>query len=32
MKANSIELLKDAYGGTFEENVKTVLPKAKLAQ
>lgn len=25
MKANSIELLKDAYGGTFEENVKTVL-------
>lgn len=27
MKANSIELLKDAYGGTFEENVKTVLPK-----
>lgn len=27
MKANSIELLKDAYGGTFEENVKTVLTK-----
>ena len=27
MKANSIELLKDAYGGTFEENVKTVLNK-----
>lgn len=25
MKANSIELLKDAYGGTFEENVKTIL-------
>ena len=25
MKANSIELLKDAYGGTFDENVKTVL-------
>ena len=27
MKASSIELLKDAYGGTFEENVKTVLTK-----
>ncbi len=27
MKANSIELLKDAYGGTFEKNVKTVLTK-----
>lgn len=27
MKANSIEFLKDAYGGTFEENVKTVLNK-----
>lgn len=27
MKANSIELLKDAYGGTFEENVKTILTK-----
>lgn len=27
MKANSIELLKDAYGGAFEENVKTVLTK-----
>lgn len=27
MKANSIEILKDAYGGTFEENVKTVLNK-----
>ena len=27
MKANSIELLKDAYGGTFGENVKTVLTK-----
>lgn len=27
MKANSIELLKDAYGGTFEESVKTVLTK-----
>lgn len=27
MKANSIELLKDAYGGTFEENVKTILNK-----
>ena len=27
MKANSIELLKDAYGGIFEENVKTILNK-----
>ena len=27
MKANSIELLKNAYGGTFEENVKTILNK-----
>lgn len=27
MKASTIELLKDAYGGTFEENVKTVLTK-----
>ena len=27
MKANSTELLKDAYGGTFEENVKTILNK-----
>lgn len=27
MKANSIKLLKDAYGGTFEENVKTILNK-----
>lgn len=27
MKASSIELLKDAYGGTFEENVKTILTK-----
>lgn len=25
MKASTIEFLKDAYGGTFEENVKTVL-------
>ena len=32
MKASTIEFLKDVYGGTFEENVKTVLPKAKLAQ
>lgn len=27
MKASTIELLKDAYGGTFEENVKTILNK-----
>lgn len=27
MKASTIELLKYAYGGTFEENVKTVLTK-----
>ena len=27
MEAKTIELLKDAYGGTFEENVKTVLTK-----
>ena len=27
MKSNSIELLKDSYGGTFEENVKTILNK-----
>lgn len=27
MKASTIEFLKDAYGGTFEENVKTVLTK-----
>ena len=27
MKASTIEFLKDAYGGTFEENVKTVLNK-----
>lgn len=27
MKASSIELLKDTYGGTFEENVKTILNK-----
>ncbi len=27
MKASTIELLKDAYGGTFEENVKTILTK-----
>lgn len=27
MKASTIEFLKDAYGGTFEENVKTILTK-----
>ena len=27
MKSSTIEFLKDAYGGTFEENVKTVLNK-----
>ncbi len=31
MKTSTIEFLKDAYGGTFEENVKSILQKAKLA-